>query len=185
VTTFRLRSSRGRLYVLIGEEAWLNLTSTPEPEGPRRRSMYELLDELVSKETWQVDAGATTAVLGSATALFLNIKKVLKRCSQLTRRETLFRLHQVFQKVLVAFAQRLSAKIPSLPSAVKLSDSDERMVCYIINTAEYCRETVNPLGESVAKALDKPFSDEIDMTAEEDEFSGYVRSLPPCYMIRG
>ena len=37
-------------------------------------------------------------------------------------------LHQVFQKVLVAFAQRLSAKIPSPPSAVKLSDSDEKMV---------------------------------------------------------
>jgi hypothetical protein len=53
-------------------------------------------------------------------------------------------------------------------------NSDEKMVCYIINTAEYCRETVNPLGESVAKTLDKPFSDEIDMTAEEDEFSGVI-----------
>jgi hypothetical protein len=70
-----------------------------------------------------VEAGATAAVLGCAVALFLNIKKVLKRCSQLTRRETLFRLHQVFQKVLVSFAQRLSAKIPSPPSAVKLSES--------------------------------------------------------------
>ena len=47
-------------------------------------------------------------------------------------------------------------------------------MCYIINTAEYCRETVNPLGDSVAKTLDKPFSDEIDMTAEEDEFSGVI-----------
>jgi hypothetical protein len=32
-----------------------------------------------------------------------------------------------------------------------------------MNTAEYCRETVAPLGETIAKVLDKPFCDAIDM----------------------
>lgn len=34
------------------------------------------------------------------------------------------------------------------------------------------RLQVQPLGDSIARVLDKPFSDNIDMSAEEDEFSG-------------
>ena len=73
------------------------------------RSIYELLDDLLAKESWEVEAGATAAVLGCAVALFLNIKKVLKRCSQLTRRETLFRLHQVCLTLTISLTLTLSS----------------------------------------------------------------------------
>jgi len=139
------------------------------------RQLMETLDKLMQEETWSVE-GTTqgSKVLGSASALFLNIKKVLKRCSQLTRRETLFNLYKVFQRVLKAFGVKLLGGIPISGVSQKPCEKDEMTVCLIINTAEYCRETVGPLGETIAKTLDKPFSDSVDMTSEEDEFSGVI-----------
>eukprot|EP00241_Pyramimonas_parkeae_P017643 CAMPEP_0114299464 /NCGR_PEP_ID=MMETSP0059-20121206/12989_1 /TAXON_ID=36894 /ORGANISM="Pyramimonas parkeae, Strain CCMP726" /LENGTH=843 /DNA_ID=CAMNT_0001421941 /DNA_START=19 /DNA_END=2550 /DNA_ORIENTATION=+ len=148
------------------------------------RSFYELLDELVANETWTVEENRDAKVLGMAPELFLNIKKVYKRCSQLTRRETLFLLYQVFQKVLRTFAQKMVAKVPTPTAGMKPTDKDVCTICFIVNTAEYCRETVQPLGDSIARVLDKPFSDNIDMSAEEDEFSGVItRSLQVLVQI--
>lgn len=152
--------------------------------------------------------------------VFLIIKRSLKRCSALTRNQTLFNLYkviqifclsqsydsmvmivflstiscgltiafqlnflvveQVFQRVLRAYAGKLVARLPRgqpglvtgtegqvrvqnflrpfswlllhmcwcrtisecLGAVVQVSDKDERVICYIVNTAEYCHETV-------------------------------------------
>ena len=47
-------------------------------------------------------------VLGSARAVFLNIKKVFKRCSGLTKGKPLLALHGAFSRVLRAYAAVLS-----------------------------------------------------------------------------
>jgi hypothetical protein len=49
-------------------------------------------------------------VLASAGQVFLNIKKVLRRCSNLTRGKTLLRLHGVFSRVLKAYAEKLMTR---------------------------------------------------------------------------
>jgi len=81
----------------------------------------DLLDTLVAEETWgksdassKSDASTASAraaesskVLSSAGQVFLNIKKVFKRCSNLTRGKTLLALHSVFTRVLTAYAAKL------------------------------------------------------------------------------
>ncbi|EHA8589826.1 hypothetical protein COCNU_scaffold012629G000020 [Cocos nucifera] len=44
------------------------------------------------------------------------------------------------------------------------SDRDERMICYIVNTAEYCHKTSVELAENVSKIIDPQFADKVDMS---------------------
>jgi len=140
------------------------------------KQLTECVDALLAGETWQADA-ATMAmpdapkVLASASQVFLNIKKVLKRGSGLTRGGTLFSLAQVFARVLAAFAARLLAR---LPKDGAFPDGEERVCCFIINTAQYCRDTCAPLGESLARLLEPPWGDRVDFGALEEDFSGVV-----------
>ena len=104
-------------------------------------------------------------VLGSARAVFLNIKKVFKRCSGLTKGKPLLALHGAFSRVLRAYAAVLSknaedagAYLRDVRSRRNARDgarvADELMkLCLIVNTAEWCQETVGPLGESMRRAL--------------------------------
>jgi hypothetical protein len=138
------------------------------------KQLTESIEALLANETWSGDAASMAApgapkVLASASQVFLNIKKVLKRCSALTRGATLFALGQVFQRVLKMYASRLAARVPRDGS---FADGEERVACLVINTAEYCRDTCGPLGESLARMLEPPWGDKVDMAENEEEFTG-------------
>lgn len=109
--------------------------------------------------------------LASAGQVFLDIKKVLKRCSALTRGGTLFALSQVFQRVLRHYAAKLQQR---LPRDGHFPDGEEKVLCYIVNTAEYCQMTVGPLGDSLTRMLEAPYNERVDMSGEEDEFTNLV-----------
>ena len=104
-------------------------------------------------------------VLQSAGAMFLNIKKVFKRCSNLTKGKPLLALHGAFSRVLRAYASALSdrakdagvylkdLRIKSNVSTAQKTSNETLALCLIINTAEWCSETVGPLGESMKRTL--------------------------------
>ncbi|XP_024364577.1 vacuolar protein sorting-associated protein 53 A [Physcomitrium patens] len=146
------------------------------------KTLTEALDKLIQEETWDAEEGTQTSILSSGTQVFLIIKRSLKRCSTLTRNQTLFNLYKVFQRVLRAYAGKLVARLPrgqpglvsGTEGQVKVSDKDERVICYIVNTAEYCHETAANMGENIAKLIDSHFSESIDMSEEQDEFSGVI-----------
>jgi hypothetical protein len=127
------------------------------------------------EETWECEEGTQSHILSSGTQVFLIIKRSLKRCSALSRNQTLFNLYTVFQRVLRAYAAKLVARLPrgqpglvtGTEGQVKVSDKDERVVCYIVNTAEYCHETAANMGENIAKLIDVQFSESIDMSEEQ------------------
>ncbi|KAG0584269.1 hypothetical protein M758_3G197500 [Ceratodon purpureus] len=146
------------------------------------KTLMESLDKLIQEETWESEEGTQSHILASGTQVFLIIKRSLKRCSALTRNQTLFNLYKVFQRVLRAYAGKLVARLPrgqpglvsGTEGQVKVSDKDERVICYIVNTAEYCHETAANMGENIAKLIDSHFSESIDMSEEQDEFSGVI-----------
>jgi len=113
------------------------------------------------------------------------IRKSLKRCSALTKNQTLFNLFQVFQRILKAYAAKLYARLPKggtgivaaatgTDGQIRTSDRDERMICYIVNTAEYCHQTSGELAENVAKMINPHFADKVDMSEVQDEFSAVI-----------
>jgi len=153
------------------------------------KSLLETVDGLVNEETWEAEGGENN-VISSSVQVFLHIKKSLKRCSLLTKGQTLFDLSSSFKVVLQAYAARLISRLPRSAAGksavgtvatttssdwhVKFDDNEEKVVCLIINTAEYCYETVDSLGQSIAKILDKPFSNQVEMSEVEDDFSGVI-----------
>ncbi|XP_031389826.1 vacuolar protein sorting-associated protein 53 A [Punica granatum] len=149
------------------------------------KTLMEHLEKLIQEETWDIEEGSQNNVLSSSMQLFLIIKRSLKRCSALTKNQTLFNLFKVFQRVLKAYATKLYAKLPKggsgivaaatgIDGQIKTSDRDERIICYIVNSAEYCHKTSGELAESISKIIDPQFTDGVDMTEVQDEFSAVI-----------
>ncbi|QCD77293.1 vacuolar protein sorting-associated protein 53 A [Vigna unguiculata] len=149
------------------------------------KTLMESLEKLVQEETWDIEEGSQSNVLSSSMQLFLIIKRSLKRCSALTKNQTLFNLLKVFQRVLKAYATKLFARLPKggtgivaaatgMDGQIKTSDKDERVICYIVNSAEYCHKTAGELAESVSKIIDPQYAEGVDMSEVQDEFSAVI-----------
>ncbi|GAV83547.1 Vps53_N domain-containing protein [Cephalotus follicularis] len=149
------------------------------------KTLMENLEKLVQEETWDIEEGSQNNVLSSSMQLFLIIKRSLKRCSALTKNQTLFNLFKVFQRILKAYATKLFARLPKggtgivaaatgMDGQIKTSDRDERVICYIVNSAEYCHKTSGELAESVSKIIDPQLVDGVDMSEVQDEFSAVI-----------
>ncbi|CAN4105512.1 unnamed protein product [Withania somnifera] len=137
------------------------------------------------EEKWEIEEGSQTNILSSSIKVFVIIRRSLKRCSALTRNQTFFNLFKAFQKVLKAYATKLFARLPKggtgivaaatgIEGQIKISDKDERVICYIVNTAEYCHKTFGELADNVAKLIDAQFVDRVDMSEVQDEFSAVI-----------
>ncbi|KAF8664927.1 hypothetical protein HU200_054245 [Digitaria exilis] len=149
------------------------------------KSLVDQLEKLVQEERWEIEEGSQTNILSSSMQVFLVIRKSLKRCSALTKNQTLFNLFQVFQRILKAYAAKLYARLPKggtgivaaatgTDGQIRTSDRDERMICYIVNTAEYCHQTSGELAENVAKMINPQFADKVDISEVQDEFSAVI-----------
>ncbi|XVF52440.1 hypothetical protein PTKIN_Ptkin05aG0018200 [Pterospermum kingtungense] len=53
-------------------------------------------------------------------------------------------------------------------------NKDERVICYTVNSAEYCHKTPGELAESVSKIIDSQFADQVDMSEVQDEYSTVI-----------
>ncbi|CAI0380650.1 unnamed protein product [Linum tenue] len=159
-----------------------HLTSYVELE---QKTLMENLEKLVQEEKWDIEEGSQNNVLSSSMQLFLIIKRSLKRCSALTKSQTLLNLFRVFEKILKAYASKLKARLPKggvgivaaatgMDGQIKTSDRDERVICYIVNSAEYCRKTSGELAESVSRIIDPQLAAGADMSSAEEEFSGLI-----------
>lgn len=146
------------------------------------KTLMDNLEKLIQEETWE---GNDTKVLNSIIQVFMIIKRSLKRCSALTKNQTLLNLFKVFQRVLRAYATKIYMKLPKggtgivaaatgMDGQIKTSDKDERMICYIVNTAEYCHDMAEELAENVSKIIDTQLVDAVDMSAVQDEFSAVI-----------
>lgn len=149
------------------------------------RTLMENLEKLVQEETWDIEEGSQNNVLHSSTELFFIIKRSLKRCTALTKSQTLLNLFKVFQRILKAYATKLFARLPrggtgivaaatGMDGQIRISDRDERVICYIVNSAEYCHKTSGDLAESVSKIIDSQLADGVDMSEVQDEFSAVI-----------
>uniref|UniRef100_A0A1D1YLX4 Vacuolar protein sorting-associated protein 53 n=1 Tax=Anthurium amnicola TaxID=1678845 RepID=A0A1D1YLX4_9ARAE len=149
------------------------------------KTLMEQLEKLVQDESWEPEEGSQTNILSSSMHVFLMIRKSLKRCSALTKNQTLFNLFKVFQRILRAYATKLFARLPKggtgivaaatgTDGQIKTSDRDEKVICYIVNTAEYCHKTSGELAENVLKIIDSLFVDKVDMSEVQDDFSALI-----------
>eukprot|EP00741_Cyanophora_paradoxa_P011209 tig00020554_g10829.t1 len=158
------------------------------------KNLSKKLSEVLKEEKWDLPqdaAGSTNKVLQSSVELFLFMKGSLKECSMFTRNQTLFNMQRLFKKYLKMYADALTAKLPRVSSGaaavmaaaallhdreeqVKLTEKEERTVCLVVNTADYCSETIGQLAESIRRVIEKQFLEAVDLSAEQEEFSGAI-----------
>ncbi|KAG7594801.1 Vps53-like N-terminal, partial [Arabidopsis thaliana x Arabidopsis arenosa] len=135
--------------------------------------LMQCLEKVVQEETWDTDEENLNNILSSSRELFLAIKNSYDKCKALTKNQTLFNLFKVFQRVLQAYATKLFFKLSTggTHKQIKVSGIDERVICYIVNSAEYCCKTSGDLAEEVSTIIDPHYADGVDMSEVQDKFS--------------
>ena len=123
-----------------------------------RKNMEEMLQDVMATE--RVDRDGPLPVFSSSVNMFVYIRNSVKRCTALTTGQTFFHLHQEFKKCLQNYAQRLTDRL----------SLDTEEVCFIINTCEYCAETLPSLADAIIAKIDQPFQDAVDVANEADVF---------------
>ena len=84
-------------------------------------------------------------VYSSSLHLFKNIKSSFKRCISFSTSKALFDLHISFKNVFRHYSKLLRRILPKLGTdqeKINLSDEQEIKCVYVINTCEYCLDTI-------------------------------------------
>merc|ERR1712025_739232 len=128
-----------------------------------RSNIKELIGRIGEEEKWEpdpIDSDDSTRLMGS-DELFLYVKKSIKRCSRLAKGEVLFKLFNEYKRGLALYVDLLDSKLPrgeSLksgldPEPLELTHLQVISTCLILNTAEYCNDTIPSLQESIKKLI--------------------------------
>ena len=154
------------------------------------------MDDQLKESAWDstVDTRGELPVFTSSTSLFLYIKNSITRCTVLTKGKTLFLLYRAFQRTLRKYAKALETKYPSALSGTaaaiggisiaglssgtgsgmkeiyRIPDGEETTICYVIDTCEYCSETVEALQDLIVDKIEDKYKSKIDMSGEEEAF---------------
>jgi vacuolar protein sorting-associated protein 53 len=138
---------------------------------------HELTDNIMkSLQNDDIDHASQIKILNSSLYLFNYIKTSLKRASQFSRSQAMFDIYRVIKRSLKLYADELTNKIAREEKVTKPKEEQLfiSILCFIINTAEYCKDTLSGLAESVRQSLDSPFCEKVEFEAEEDIFSSLL-----------
>jgi len=150
------------------------------------RTMDEQLHAAIADTT--VDNRGAQPVFVSSTNLFIYMKNSITRCTALTKEKTFFLLQRSFQKKLQSYAKVLDKKLPQPQTQIaakmaslvdstqttntvyRIPPGQEVTVCYVIDTCEYCADTVEALEDLIRDKIGSKYQNKIDMTEEQDAF---------------
>lgn len=125
-------------------------------------------------QKWGGDPESKDNRLSGSQTLFLHIKQTVKNVSRLSKDTLFFQTFEEISRGLLAYANLLESKIPKKPDTSHLTPrtciilpfesrahspillsvgraEEIQAVCLIVNTAEYCNETMPHLEESLKK----------------------------------
>lgn len=97
-------------------------------------------------------------IYSSSLHLFKNIKGAFKRCLSFSTSKALFDLHICFKNVFRHYSKMLKRVLPKLGTEnekITLTDEVEIKCCYVINTCEYCLETIPGLHNQIVDKIDE------------------------------
>ncbi|RQM22122.1 hypothetical protein B5M09_007290 [Aphanomyces astaci] len=142
-----------------------------------------------------VDRNGALPVFSSSVNMFAYIRNSVKRCTALTVGQTFFDLQLEFKYCLGLYANRLVAKLPGFitdsntppthAAAAKwrLADKQEEELCFVINTAEYCADTLPSLEDVIRLKIDKAFTDAIELSKEIDTYHDVAAAAMKCIVL--
>ncbi|KAI9914786.1 hypothetical protein PsorP6_008554 [Peronosclerospora sorghi] len=162
-----------------------------------RRNMEQMINQVMIADI--VDRNGHLPVFSSSVNMFAYIRNSIKRCTALTNTQTFFDLQTEFKHCFRLYSQRLLEKLPTASSStapvgsldsvsssanskVKLADKQEEELCFVINTAEYCAETLPSLEEVIRAKIDKAFSEAVELSQEIEAFHDVGAAAMKCIL---
>jgi len=148
-----------------------------------RKNMEDMMSKVAADE--DVDRDGALPVLSSSVQMFAYIKTSVRRCTALTTGGTFLTLHKAFCDCLVDYARRLKESVDDAGEGSSDGKQQRQLkgvagadavasACYVLNTAEYCAETVEQLGDIVRGKIDKAYVGQVDMDREVEAFHDVV-----------
>jgi hypothetical protein len=134
----------------------------------------------------ETSSSSSGNVFGSSISMFVFIKNSIKRCTALTTGQTFLSLTKEFKSCMQQYADMLRNRCPPLipqtapPGGLvgyvpqplcKLVVGQESLVCYIINTGEYCAEVVPQLEQLIKSKMAETYREKVDLSSEVDVFT--------------
>ena len=135
--------------------------------GKERKNMEDMMQKYIQEE--QVGQDGALPVYTSSVQMFGYIKGSVKRCTALTAGQTFFDLHKEFKACLSQYGTILKQKLGA-GGGRPLPDNFEKDVCYVVNTAAYCAETIPQLEESIKSKIDDRYKESVDLNHEQESF---------------
>lgn len=106
----------------------------------------------------EINKNSDIKVLNSSFYMFNYFKQLLKRASQYSRSQVMFDIYKLIKRVLKTYADEIVIRMQREAKGQN-QEQFQILICFGINTAEYCKETLAGLEESLRGYLDSPFSD--------------------------
>jgi hypothetical protein len=124
-----------------------------------RSNLEALLEKINKEEIWYVNETLPASErkeeprLASSDNLFSYVQKSLKRCSKLDTRKLLFDITQEYRRGLLKYADLLRSKLPKTENPSLIRTSDLKLICRIVNTCEYCIDTLPAMKENIVAVM--------------------------------
>jgi len=170
-----------------------------------RQNLEEQLATVVGDK--DLDNRGEMPVFTSSINLFVYMKNSINRCCALTNDVVFFNLYKEYKSALISYAKTLLLKIPQpyisstammtaqlrkdkedpvnpKTASYRLPPGEETTVCHVIDTCEYCVDTIEALEELIKDKIDEKYKETVDMYDEGEEF-GEVSSIGLRILISG
>jgi len=157
-----------------------------------RQNMEEQLASTVADT--EIDTRGDLPVFTSSVKLFVYMKNSINRCSMLTTGRTFFDLYKAYKNALSLYCKCLTNKMPQpyvqssglgainlggggnpnpnpsrATATYKIPPEGEVTVAYVIDTCEYCVDTIEALEELIKDKIDETYKESIDFEDAQDE----------------
>lgn len=110
-------------------------------------------------------------MLSSSTDLFYLYRQTLVQCSKWSTGKPFLDLSRVLGKWLKVYAEILQQKLPKDESSKKgMTQDDIRTICLVVNTADYCAQTITQLEEALSTKISPEFKPLINYNNEHTTF---------------
>ncbi|CAG8578254.1 11332_t:CDS:10 [Diversispora eburnea] len=130
------------------------------------------------------DDDSSTTVLQSSTDLFYFYRETLANCAKLSTKKPLFDLYIMFAKWLRIYASEvLIGRLPK-EERKSMSRDDSKLICFILNTADYCHDTTSQLEDKLKEKIHDEYKEKINFDNERNHFRNVVTSSIKS-LIRG
>eukprot|EP01125_Pyxidicula_operculata_P005119 TRINITY_DN186_c1_g3_i1.p1 TRINITY_DN186_c1_g3~~TRINITY_DN186_c1_g3_i1.p1 ORF type:complete len:398 (-),score=94.09 TRINITY_DN186_c1_g3_i1:209-1264(-) len=130
----------------------------------------------MSEETWKIPDDTRNKVLLSSRDIVYHFSGTRQRCVQMSVGKALYDLCKLFQKFLERYANRLREKLDSIEKGKAIDEQQQKLICFILNTAQYCCTTTKEVETSIRNDIDAKYKEKVNLQSTVDVFEGIISS---------